>query len=172
MSKPIINLDEVPLEPRPPAFAPTGKAAEKYQARIAMVGMRLGARKLGYNVTALPQGQRAFPFHCHHGNEEMFFVLEGEGEVRIGEQTYPIRKGDFISCPAGGADTAHQIVNTGGEELCFLAVSTQESPEVCEYPDSGKLAVFARHEVRGEGPPSFFRFVGRQSQQIGYWEEE
>jgi uncharacterized cupin superfamily protein len=172
MNKPIINLDEVPLEPRPPAFAPTGKAADLYQARIAMIGQRLGARKLGYNVTALPPGQRAFPFHCHHGNEEMFFVLEGEGELRYGDAVHPIRKGDFICCPVGGPETAHQIVNNSQGELRYLSISTMDSPEVCEYPDSGKLAVYARHEAKGDAPSAFFRFVGRKDAQVGYWEDE
>lgn len=43
----------------------------------------------------------------------MFFVLQGTGEIRIGESTLPIRPGDVIACPAGGKETAHQIVNTG-----------------------------------------------------------
>ena len=39
---------------------------------------------LHYNLTAVPPGKRAFPFHNHRVNEEMFFILEGTGEVRIG----------------------------------------------------------------------------------------
>jgi len=46
-----------------------------------MVGTRLGARLLGYNITAVPPGKRAFPLHNHMVNEEMFFVVEGHGEV-------------------------------------------------------------------------------------------
>ena len=49
----------------------------------------------------------------------MFFVLHGSGEVRIGEARYPIRAGDIIACPAGGKETAHQIINTGNEELRY-----------------------------------------------------
>jgi uncharacterized cupin superfamily protein len=37
----------------------------------------------------------------------MFFVLAGEGEVRLADRMQPIRAGDVIACPAGGADTAH-----------------------------------------------------------------
>ena len=42
-------------------------------------------------------GKRAFPFHSHRVNEEMFFVLEGKGEIRIGTETYPVTRGDVIS---------------------------------------------------------------------------
>jgi uncharacterized cupin superfamily protein len=122
----------------------------------------LGSKKLGYNVTVVPQGKSAFPFHSHGVNEEMFFVLEGEGEVRIGSETYSIRGGDVIACPPGGPETAHQIANTGDAELRFLAVSTKLSPEIVEYPDSGKFGVLC------DG----FRFLGRAEESLGYWDDE
>ena len=78
----ILNLRDVELKPLPGA---TGAAAERFEARMGAIGAAIGAKKLGYNVTAVPPGKRAFPFHSHRVNEEMFFVLEGEGEVRIGE---------------------------------------------------------------------------------------
>jgi uncharacterized cupin superfamily protein len=62
----------------------------------------------------------------------MFVALQGSGEVRIGETVYPIRSGDLIACPPGGKETAHQIVNTGADELHYLAVSTKLSPEIAE----------------------------------------
>jgi len=90
----------------------TGPAAERFEATTAAIGSRIGARDLGYNVTAVPPGKRAWPFHNHPAKEEMFLVLHGRGEVRIGSDRYPICTGDVIACPAGGAETAHQIINT------------------------------------------------------------
>lgn len=168
----ILNVDEVELEPRPPMFAPTGAAAERFDARMGQIGQRLGAQKLGYNVTAVPPGKRAFPFHSHMANEEMFFVLEGSGEVRIGGETHPIRRGDVIACPPGDRDTAHQIVNTGDVELRYLAVSTKISPEVCEYPDSDKYGVLAETRSAGDGKTSMFRSIGRTRDSLSYWEGE
>ncbi len=92
----------------------------------------------------------------------MFFVLEGAGEVRIGGETFPIKKGDFIACPPGGPELAHQIVNTSDAELKYLAVSTKESPEIAEYPDSKKFGVMT------EG----FRFLGRAGDSLDYWDGE
>ena len=107
MRKHIINLTEVELQPRPPQFAPTGRAAERYEARVGMIAPKIGAKQLGYNLTALPPGKRAYPFHSHRVQEEMFFVIEGAGEVRLGAETFPIRAGDIIACPTGGPETAH-----------------------------------------------------------------
>jgi uncharacterized cupin superfamily protein len=172
MTTPILNIDDVELVPRSPVFAATGPAAAHFDARMGQVGSRVGAQKLGYNVTAVPPGKAAFPFHCHRVNEEMFFVLQGSGEVRIGATTYPIRRGDVVACPPGGADKAHQIRNTGTEELRYLAVSTKLSPEIAEYPDSGKFGVLAEFPPGLDGKPQGFRFVGKQSLSVDYWEGE
>lgn len=87
MPKPIINIADVEIEPRPSAFAPSGPAAERFDAKMGFIGPRIGAQKLGCNITAVPPGKSAFPFHNHRVNEEMAFVLQGTGEVRIGEST-------------------------------------------------------------------------------------
>jgi len=83
--KPIMNIADVSLDPTPSDFAPTGPAAGRFAAKIGAVGAHIGARKLGYNVIAVPPGKRAWPFHNYPAKEEMFFVLQGSGEVRIGE---------------------------------------------------------------------------------------
>ena len=144
---------------------------EQFEARLGDIGRRLGAEKLGYNLTVVPAGKRAFPFHNHRVNEEMFFIVEGEGEVRIGSERFPIRRGDVIACPPGGPETAHQIVNTSSADLKYLAVSTRVSPEVADYPDSGKFGVLA--EFPGpDGKPQPWRFVARSGTNLDYWDGE
>jgi uncharacterized cupin superfamily protein len=170
MSQPIINLDA--LQPRRfDEIRPN--APEQYRgATFAPVSGLIGAQKLGYNITAVPPGKAAFPAHNHYGNEEMFFVLEGEGELRVGEERHAIRKGDFIACPPGGPETAHQIRNTGASELKYLAVSTMLTPELVQYPDSGKTG--AAHTLgRDErGFPKSIRILGREKDNLDYWDGE
>lgn len=171
MTHPIINIDQIELPPRPAAYAAPGTAAERFDGRMGEVATRIGAQKLGYNITAVPPGKRAFPFHSHRVNEEMFFILEGTGEVRIGDARHPVRKGDFIACPPGDAETAHQFINTGVTELRYLAVSTLAYPEICEYPDSGKFLVAER--PRGaEGNAHGFRHIGFADSAADYWDGE
>lgn len=172
MTKPILNIADVNPQPLPAAFAPTGSAAERYGMKMGSISTVIGAQQLGYNLTVVSPGKRAFPFHNHHANEEMFFVIEGEGEVRIGKAVYSIRRGDIIACPAGGAETAHQIINTGREELKYLAVSTKRSPEVCDYPDTGKFGVLSEYSAGANGERRGFRFVGRENLNADYWEGE
>jgi uncharacterized cupin superfamily protein len=162
MTRPIINISELEFAAFP-APMPDAVKAKFEGAMLGQVGRKIGAEKLGYNVTVVPPGKRAFPFHSHQVNEEMFFILEGAGEVRIGDKTYPIKKGDFIAHPPGGPETAHQIVNTSASELRYLAVSTMQYPEIAEYPDSKK---FGAMSSRG------FRFLGRRDQSLNYWDGE
>lgn len=150
----------------------TAMPAGRFGGRRAELGRVLGARKLGYNVTAIAPGKRAFPRHNHRVNEEMFFVLEGSGEARIGDETFPVRAGDVIACPPGGPETAHQLSNTGTAELKVLAVSTTESPEICDYPDSGKFGVLAFFDAGPDGKPQLFAHVGRSTDARDYWEGE
>lgn len=144
-----------------------------FEARLGAIGTKLGAQKLGYNLTVVPPGKRAFPLHSHHANEEMFFVVEGEGELRVGEARHPIRGGDVIACPPGGPETAHQIINTSrSAELKYLAVSTRISPEVTEYPDSRKFGVMRELTAGPDGKPQLWRYLGRAPASLDYWDGE
>jgi len=172
MSTRIVNLANLDVQPVSPARAPKGVNAANYDRRSAEIASRIGARKLGYNLTVLAPGKRRCPYHSHRVEEEMFFVLDGSGELRYGDARHPIRAGDIIACPPGGPETAHQIINTGDVEMRYLAVSTMESPDICEYPDSGKYLVFDDNLRDADGKPRKFRVLGRQEQSLDYWDGE
>ncbi len=173
MRRPVMNIADAEFRAwGHDAGWPAGMNARKeYQARLGDLGRRLGAQKLGYNVTVVPARSKAFPLHNHRANEEMFFILEGSGELRIGEERYPLRAGDVVCCPPGGPETAHQIINTSDAELKYLAVSTRISPEVAEYPESGKFGVYGEF-ADGSGKPQLFRFIGRPDRGVDYWDGE
>ena len=69
----------------------------------------VGARKLGYNLTVVPAGKRAFPMHCHHAIEEMFFILEGRGELRSGSDHQPLRPGDVVLAIGNSLGLSHTV---------------------------------------------------------------
>src|SRR5438046_1253701 len=104
MTKPVVNIADIEFRPRAASVAVPATAAERFDAKFARVGLLVGAKQLGYNITAVPPGKRAFPRHSHRVNEEMFFVLQGTGEVRIGADTYALRAGDVVACLAGGPE--------------------------------------------------------------------
>jgi uncharacterized cupin superfamily protein len=150
----VVNIDELKLE----HFS---KGAQ-YECNALRIGPLLGARDLGYSFDIVPPGKRSCPFHSHRGEEEMFFVVRGHGTLRYGSKTRPIRAGDVICCPAGGPETAHQIVNDSEADLAYLSISTVRSAEICEYPDSSKVGAFA-------GP---LRHMTRAADSVDYWAGE
>jgi uncharacterized cupin superfamily protein len=145
---------------------------EKFSAKIGSFGKFLGLQKLGCMLTVVAPGKAAFPYHVHHANDEMFVILQGSGEYRFGARTYPIKAGDVVGAPAGGRNVAHQIVNTGTEEMRYLGISTTIWPEAVEYPDSKKFAVYSQPDPSGERAKAGLRFIGRREMMINYWDGE
>jgi mannose-6-phosphate isomerase-like protein (cupin superfamily) len=64
----------------------------------------------------LPPGRSTAPHH-HVQAEEIYYVLEGAGRMRIGDDTRPVGPGDAVAIPPGAV---HQITNTGPTVLRFL----------------------------------------------------
>jgi len=55
--------------------------------------------------------------HRHRMAEEIYYVLEGEGVMRLDEESRRVGAGDAIAIPPGAL---HQISNTGPTVLKFL----------------------------------------------------
>jgi uncharacterized cupin superfamily protein len=164
VTRPVVNIADAPLR--------DGGNGEQFVAKLGRIGASIGARKLGCQLHVVPAGKKAFPRHAHHANEEMFFVVSGEGAYRLGEETYPIRAGDVMSAPAGDASTAHQIVNTSDAELRYLAFSTRLDPDITEYPDSNKFSVASMIPPDKGMMAAKFTYMGRNDRQLGYFDGE
>ena len=164
MTRPVVNIADVPLR--------DGGNGAQFQAKLGRIGSAIGASKLGCQLHIVPAGKKAFPRHAHHVNEEMFYVVSGEGTYRLGEETYPIRAGDVMSAPAGDVSTAHQIVNTGSDELRYLGFSTRLDPEVVEYPDSNKFAVASMVPADKGLIAAKLAYIGRREDSLGYFDGE
>ena len=154
----IRNINEVPLQPltREP----------HYDSRSARLARGTAARKLGASIDVLAPGKRGCPYHLHHAQEEMFVVLEGHGTLRVAGEMLALKPGDVIFIPAG-PEYPHQIINTSDAPLRYLSISTMETPEICEYPDSGKF--LAEGSLDRSTP---FEAIGRTGASLDYWDRE
>lgn len=99
-------------------------------------------------------------------------ILGGRGCLRYGADSHDVGPGDVVVCRAGGAETAHQLINTGTEDLRYLAISTMRDPDVMEYPDSGKFGVMAGAPPGGSKADRRFQFFGRPDSATDYWDGE
>ncbi len=121
----------------------------------------LATRDLGIAYDIVPPGKRIAPYHLHHAEDELFVILEGSGTLRVAGEMLPVGAGDVIAIPAG-PDYPHHILNTSDAPLKYLSISTRRSPEVCEYPDSGKVNAFAEKRI----------LIQRKADSLDYWDGE
>lgn len=161
--KPVVHIHDLPYVEH--------RHGELYAARYAAVGQALGAKKLGCRLVVIPPGKRGWPLHFHYVNDEMFFILEGEGIYRHGTDEYPVCRGDMVMAHAGETK-GHQLVNSGTAELRYLAISTMEQPDVFEYPETGKFGVCVG-AAPGEPPEKRqFSLFARKDSAVDYWDGE
>jgi uncharacterized cupin superfamily protein len=160
IAPPIVNLADLPLR--------WLEKGTRFAVGLGEIAEPLGVHEIGATLHVVPAGKTAWPFHRHHGADELCMVLSGSGTLRIGERRLPIKAGDFIGCPAGGE--AHQIVNSSDAELRYIAFSNHTRAEVVEYPDSGRIAVDIAHG-NDKQPMSIFGVAGRLSP-LDYWAGE
>ncbi|MEO7850677.1 MAG: cupin domain-containing protein [Rubrivivax sp.] len=132
-----------------------------YDTRCVRLATGTAAVKLGLGFDILEPGKRGCPYHLHHAQEEMFIVLEGRGTLRVDGEMLEVTAGDVVFIPAG-PDYPHQFINTSDSPMKYLSISTRETPEICEYPDSGKYAAYG-----GD-----FDAVQRASATLDYWDGE
>jgi len=121
---------------------------------------RKDGRKIGVSYEELPPGRQSVPFHYHMIEEEHIIALEGEATLRLGEDRYRIRAGDYVGFPAGQR-AGHCLVNEGDAPFRFIMIGDREPNDVCVYPDSNKVMVSALD-----------RAVFRDGERLDYWEGE
>jgi len=100
------------------------------------VGRHIGGKQIGASLYELGEGQRTYPYHLHHGTEEWVLVVSGAPVLRGPDGERTLRAGDVVCFPVGAAG-AHLLTGPGR----VLIISASCSPEVVEYPDSGKVGV-------------------------------
>ena len=159
--KHVIHLSEVPADR---INAPEGSVFSGSRQRV---GAQIGAQKLGYSFFTVPPGWTAFPYHNHMGNEEMIYIIDGDGILRLGKDELAVSADTVVACPPG--DFPHQLINTGSRELRYLVVSTMEYPDISEYPDSHKIGAYAS----GAGSPRpGFRALYLRDRNVNYYDGE
>jgi uncharacterized cupin superfamily protein len=106
---------------------------------------------LGMSLYEVLPGQTQCPYHFHHGEDELILVLGGQPTLRTPDGESQLQEGDVVHFPKGPAG-AHQVVNRAETPVRYVLMSTNISPEVVEYPDSGKVLAASRTESQRGQP--------------------
>jgi len=139
-----------------------------YEWSRIRLGRRLGGEMLGASIYVMEPGQRSFPYHLHHANEEMLIVLDGTVHVRTPEGEQKAVKGDAMVFRRGPSG-AHQVINRSDTQARILMMSTLVEPEIAEYPDSGNVGVFAGMAPGSTSAASLAKFIDG-SAEVDYFE--
>ncbi len=134
-----------------------------WRSRGAWVGQRIGGELIGASLYELDPGERLFPYHTHHANEEWLVVVAGRPTVRTPEGEDELREGDVVAFRRGD-EGLHQVRNGTDEPVRVLMLSTLLAPEVVAYPDSGKLGV---RDAKGDRI-----LLARPGPTLDYWQGE
>jgi mannose-6-phosphate isomerase-like protein (cupin superfamily) len=79
---------------------------------------------MSFNVGVVPS---AVPDHYHKISDEIYYIHEGKGRMRLGEEYRDVAEGDFLSIPRG---TVHGLIKAGGGRMViFIITSPPFDPE-------------------------------------------
>ena len=134
-----------------------------WRSKDVHVGSRLGAELIGGSLYELEPGDRLWPYHLHHANEEWLIVVHGHPTLRSPAGRQELQEGDVVVFPRGAAG-AHQVSNRTDEPIRVLMLSSMLAPEIVEYPDSGKVGA---RSVSGER-----MLMSRPGPILDYWDGE
>ena len=96
------------------------------------------------SIMEIPPGKSAYPYHYHHKNEEVFYILSGEGLLRTPAGERRVAAGELLFFPTG-PEGAHKLTNTSEtENLVYLDFAAVQDIDIAEYPDSGKIGVWGK----------------------------
>lgn len=133
-----VHIDEIPWSDRE---SPKGtyRLSQK-DISLALGGLKDigewgGGHPFDVALVRLPAGATNFPQHQHLAQWEFFAILSGRGTVRCGDDEHSVRAGDhFLQAPG----VAHQIVNTGEEDLVYYVIANNPPVDVSYYPRTNK----------------------------------
>jgi len=87
-------------------------------------------------LNAFEPGQEHKP-HAHCERDKIYFVIEGQGELEVGEETTRVTAGDMALAPAG---VVHALRNPGPERLVAMIVMgpppAQDAPKIVQRENS------------------------------------
>lgn len=149
------------FEPFNPEDAPWEEFSKgsRFGVRFRQLGDYGGGTHIGVGMEELEPGKQAYPAHYHMLEEEHLMVLSGSLTLRLGDNKFEMKAGDYVCFPAG-QKVGHALINDSDELCRYLMIGERNNNEVVHYTDTGRVGV----RLTGDGY--------RASETVEYWEHE
>lgn len=141
----------------------------------------LRLQKLQGFVRHLLQGRKTSDHHKHDNVEQAYYIIEGEGEVLVGDKRYPVVPGDAVYLPPG---IHHQMFNDRNDDwlehiVLGMKVSNPAPKDcvICNWsqipPDSDGAGAIRWRQLANEdqapnGCMQAIKYIDRETLQAGH----
>jgi uncharacterized cupin superfamily protein len=130
-----------------------------WRTKFALVGEHIGAELIGATLSEVEPGERLWPYHTHHSNEEWVIVVRGAPTLRTPEGEQTLAEGDVV-CFRRGKEGAHQVINRTESPVRVLMLSTVNHRVSRQRQDPPERRERRRHLSRSARP------------EVDYWDGE
>jgi len=131
-----------------------GKQVSEALGRVPTSTDLIERHPFDVEIMRVPPGATPYVYHSHSAQWEFYHVISGSGIVRDESGRTPIVAGDAFVFKPG---EAHQLTNTGTDDMIMYVIADNPIGESAHYPDSGKWIVRSpeRAVIRSE-PLDYF----------------
>lgn len=105
----------------------------RYGVVFELAGPMTGMKTMGVAWVEVDVGATS-PAAWHDHTEEVYFIIEGRGVMRLGEDSLPVTAGDVVSIRPGAI---HNITNSGATPLRMIVVTTPPYNEADDHEVGG-----------------------------------
>ena len=125
-------------------FDPDGTHKQSFEFQRSNISNPFSQKwgKLEVCFYTIQPGKANYPYHYHTANEEVFYIINGQGTLKTPEEEQIVSEGDVIIMPAH-ENGAHMLINTSNTPLVYLEIKTTNAPDVTILPESNKFGVFS-----------------------------
>jgi mannose-6-phosphate isomerase-like protein (cupin superfamily) len=115
-----------------PSTAPTKELRYGRGSVIRLVDAEIGARQVDLHLNTVNPGTAPGPYHLHRQVENVYYVLEGKGCIRIDGVDHIVAPGQAVFIPKG---VPHSVHNPGEEPLRLLEIYAPVDVDFVEVSD-------------------------------------
>ncbi len=148
------------IEPRPDDLTAGGKGAS-YRAAFGVGDAQARQLKgiVRYGELTVDAGGTS-AMVSYPAEEQIYYILDGQGTLLYGEQTTPVKKDDFMYLPVG---VRHEIANGSSGRVRLLVMGFKIPVGVKVAPTSHLMLANAEDvplvPVQGHGPTALFKLL-------------